>query len=94
MPSFLRFERQPRLDGRKTERWAIFNRTEGVQLGEIHFRPGWRKYTFTQAAPGIDWDAKCLTEIVNFLDDQTLLWRQGNHADGSDTSVRSSAVSV
>jgi hypothetical protein len=94
MSSYLRFERLPRVESRKTDIWEIFNMTEVTPLGRIRFRPGWRKYVFTQARPGIDWDAKCMTEIVSFLDDQTLLWRSGHHADDVNVGVRPSAVSV
>lgn len=92
MPSYLRFERQPRQPDRKTDHWLIFNMTESQELGMVRFRPGWRKFVFTQARPGIEWDAKCLTEIVSFLDEQTLLWR--NHASSPSDGVRQQSVSV
>lgn len=40
---------------------------DGDELARIEWHGAWRKYVF--AIGGIIFDSKCLTDIVNFLDD-------------------------
>jgi hypothetical protein len=73
--SYLTFTEIPN-PTRKTKRWTILNSQDGSQLGLIMFTGAWRKYVFQ---PNIQaqcqFDAGCLEEIVNFLKEQTGLWR-------------------
>ena len=66
------FEKRPRLKGKKTDTWNVRN-GEGHHLGIVVYRPGWRRYVFRWPAAWnpIDFDAKCLGEAIDFLDEQT-----------------------
>lgn len=62
--SFLKFTQIPN-PGRLTKQWAVTNAENQSLLGHVHFRAGWRKYVFNSFEA--EYDAKCLTEITNFL---------------------------
>ena len=57
----------PRLDGRKTQRWAIWNHS-GVYLGVVKWEGGWRQYVFWPE-PSTLWAASCLTDLAAFVAD-------------------------
>jgi hypothetical protein len=71
--SYLTFTEIPN-PTRKTKRWKVENIQYGGQLGIISFNPSWRTYVFCNSNL-IQLDAGCLEEIVNFLKEQTGLWR-------------------
>jgi len=49
----------------KTKRFYVVNR-DGHTLGQILFRPGWRRYVL-DIQDMVCFDAECLEEIVTFL---------------------------
>lgn len=59
--------------GRKTPIVHVMNK-DATYLGTIYFNPGWRKYVFEPEA-NIIFDTKCLTDIINKLDDLQSEWR-------------------
>lgn len=64
--SYLSFEDKGTSDSGKTKRWVVHNVTNGVALGWIDWKAGWRKYTFSPLG-GTTFDAGCLSEIATFL---------------------------
>lgn len=60
---YLKFKEVPN-EGKKTKRFIILN-LQGETLGSIYWKGSWRKYIyFTIKA---EYDTKCLTEIINFI---------------------------
>lgn len=62
--------------GRKTPIYEIKNKTTLDSLGVIYFYPAWRKYVF-ESNPQIIYDASCLTDIINFLQEIQTEWKEG-----------------
>ena len=73
MSHFLEFVESPSL-GLKTKIFHVMNNS-GEILGRVSFFPQWRKYIFTQYAPGIVFDSSCLENIAGFLEHETEKWR-------------------
>ena len=72
-----------RVVGSKTHCWRVYsNAVSPMLLGDVKFRPAWRKYVFLPAF-GTLYDSECLTSISEFCDQQTTLWR---------TDIRQKAV--
>lgn len=72
--SYIGFKEVNNLD-HKTRLWHIVN-AENQLLGLVKFSGAWRKYVFvpnTQAQ--CQFDAKCLQDVIHFLDDATRQWR-------------------
>lgn len=46
MAEFIVFEKGYQLEGRKTERWLVRAKSNGVVLGEIKWLGRWRQYCF------------------------------------------------
>lgn len=61
--------------GHKTRKWAILNTETKANLGSIVFHGAWRKYVFQPGFPFVIFDAKCLQDIIYFLNDATQQWR-------------------
>jgi hypothetical protein len=74
--SYLQFNEVDNLD-HKTRLWHVKN-TADQFLGLVKFSGAWRKYIFV---PNIQahcqFDAKCLQDIIYFLNDATQQWRDG-----------------
>ncbi len=60
--------------GRKTPMYAVKNKQSLITLGAIYFYPAWRKYVF-EAVDSTIFDAGCLTDIVNFMQEIQAEWR-------------------
>jgi hypothetical protein len=58
-----------RSDSGLTQIWEIRSVHTDVLLGQINWKPSWRRYWFTPDT-GTGFDAECLREIAKFLDDQ------------------------
>jgi hypothetical protein len=50
---------------RKTKEWGVFGR-DGVFLGDIVWRNGWRRYVF-EPASGTYFDSECLEAIASHV---------------------------
>lgn len=59
---------------KKTKTLDVLNITLGENIGEIHWRGGWRQYVF-QAKPGIDMSRSCMREIIKKIDELMEEWR-------------------
>lgn len=59
---------EEKLANRKTSIYHIWSIKEKCTLGEIKWYAPWRKYCFYPNNDTI-WDSKCLSEIINFLND-------------------------
>lgn len=55
----------PRLDGRKTQRWAVWNHS-GACLGVVKWEGTWRQYVFWPE-PSTIWAASCLSDLAEFV---------------------------
>ena len=63
MNSFLTFTKS--YSTGKTDVYVI--QSNGSTLGTVRWYAGWRRYTL-QPSSGTVWDAKCLTEVTEFLE--------------------------
>jgi len=54
----------------KTRIWSVLN-TGGESLGEIHWKPTWRKYVFASHSTVAEFDSVCLSEISAFISNET-----------------------
>lgn len=61
----------------KTKRWTIKSTQNGCKLGQIKWYAAWRKYCFLPEE-GTVFDAKCLLEIVSFIDTEMKEHRKQN----------------
>jgi len=48
--------------GRKTKLFSVKSNHDGTELGIIHWRSGWRRYTCSML-PDCDWSDDCLDEL-------------------------------
>lgn len=62
------------LEGRKTPIYNI-ETLDGLFLGEIKWYGAWRKFCFFPDLETI-WDNKCLSLVVDFLDEVNKEWRE------------------
>ena len=60
--------------GRKMPSYGVKNKQSLITLGAIYFYPAWRKYVF-EAVNDTIFDASCLTDIVNFMQEIQTEWR-------------------
>lgn len=73
--SFLLFNEAPVPKGIKTRIWNVRN-TSQMLLGWVKFAPHWRRYVFIpDYAVQLQFDAGCLKDIVQFLEEQTQAWK-------------------
>ncbi len=70
--------KQPRLPGRKTDRWEVINRS-GVRLGVIAWEGGWRQYVFWPNSQTI-YAASCLSDLATFVAGLNAAQRRGTRA--------------
>ena len=56
----------PKKPGRKTQEYAIVNKSQGVRLAVIKWYGAWRQYCIFFEGETI-WNAGCLTDIQAFL---------------------------
>lgn len=72
MTTYLKFQLQAPLSGRKLPTWRVSSAVNGEHLGTVKWRGGWRRYVFE---PRDDcttaYDAGCLKELASFLQFQT-----------------------
>lgn len=73
--SHLEFEKKPLEKGLKLHKYKIHNIHTGEEIGEIHWRGGWRQYVF-QANPEIDMSRSCFKEIGKFIDKLMKEWKE------------------
>ena len=64
------------VEGRKTPILHIHS-NEGYYLGDIKWYGAWRKFCFYPVSDTI-WDDKCLSELLNFLEQYNKEWRNKN----------------
>ncbi|MFW9872927.1 MAG: hypothetical protein ACFFG0_07485 [Candidatus Thorarchaeota archaeon] len=67
MKSYIKFkiiENKP-----KTKVWGIYNKNNGIKIGEIRWYGSWRQYCFFPEE-GTLFDKTCLTDIINFINKQ------------------------
>ena len=65
--SHLDFEKLPLEKGSKLYKYKVINTHFSEEIGNIHWRGGWRQYVF-QALPKIDMSRSCQKEIIKFID--------------------------
>jgi hypothetical protein len=75
--SYLNFLVSKRLEGRKTDVWSVASASNpSDEVGRIGWYGPWRKYCF-YALNGSVFDSKCLSEIVQFLEQQNAAHKNG-----------------
>ena len=62
------------IHGKKMPMYGVRNKATSDSLGVICFYPAWRKYVFESNA-GVIYDAGCLTDIANFMQEIQTEWR-------------------
>ena len=70
---YLKVELLPKPEGRKTDIWSVFNKTDDY-LGSVQWYPQWRQYIFSPEFSFLN--STCLDDISEFLKKQTELFRQ------------------
>lgn len=73
--SHLTFRKQPLKKGSKLHTYKVTNNTHYYEIGEIHWRGGWRQYVF-MAKPEIDMSRSCQKEIIKFIDGLMREWKK------------------
>lgn len=74
MPSWIKFVEVNLHDGRRTKVWAVLTRDGKATLGTISWYAQWRRYALVvkvEAGRSIIFDATWLTEVANFITEQT-----------------------
>ncbi len=56
-------------EGKKTNVWAVFNKSKGAFLGLIRWVGGWRQYIFAPEAATY-FSVSCLQDIQDFIKDR------------------------
>lgn len=64
----------------KTKVWKVFSVIGYCTLGQIQFRPQWRKYVFLPAEDTI-FDKDCLLSVAAKCHTATIMWRKENIHD-------------
>lgn len=72
--SHLYFGKLPLEKGRKLCKYEVINTKFDYDIGEIHWRGGWRQYVF-EAQPNIDMSRSCQKEIIKFIDKLMEDWK-------------------
>ena len=72
--SHLEFHKVLLEKGRKLNKYKVINIKFNQEIGEIHWRGGWRQYVF-QALEGIDMSRSCQKEIMQFIDKLMKEWK-------------------
>ena len=73
--SHLEFTKLRLEKGKKMHKYKVRNHSLYENIGEIHWRGGWRKYVF-QAEPNVDMDKGCHKQIDDFTDKLMKEWRK------------------
>lgn len=73
--SHLTFIRKSKRKGEKLYRYKVHNHNFMYDIGEIHWRGGWRQYVF-RAIPEIDMSRSCHKEIDKFIDKLMKKWKK------------------
>lgn len=73
--SHLTFFKKPRRKKEKLHRYRVHNHNFMYDIGEIHWRGGWRQYVF-QAIPNIDMARSCHKVIDKFIDKLMKEWKE------------------
>ena len=60
--------------GRKLHKYKIINHTLNQEIGEIHWRGGWRQYV--SHCPDADISRSCHKEILKFIDKLMKEWKK------------------
>lgn len=69
MSKYVEFRKHAPVKGRKTALWGVYA-TSGIVLGQIRWRPTWRKYCF-YPLPDRLFDTQCLRDIGEFMSEET-----------------------
>lgn len=80
--SHLTFEKLPLKKGLKLHKYKVINHNHGYDIGEIHWRGGWRQYVF-EAESEIDMSRSCMKEVTKFIDKLMKEWREKRKNDGN-----------
>lgn len=76
MKSFVKFTEKPNPKSyTKTKRWSVTNSCSSFEIGEVKWFNSWRRYTF-QPAPNCVFDVTCLSEIIHFINNVTMVRNQ------------------
>jgi hypothetical protein len=73
-PKWIRFREQGSSPSGKTRRWTVLPTHEvGLPLGSVSWYAPWRCYAFSPTLAGASvFERRCLRDIANFLEDQTI----------------------
>jgi len=63
---YIIFEQYAQPKGRKTSIWCIKTRSQGVYLGDIRWRCGWRQYVFSPEDDS-HFSISCMADIMDFV---------------------------
>ena len=63
--------------------YTVKNKQSNVVLGTIKFYGAWRKFVF-EPSEAVIFDADCLYDIVFFLNDKTIDWRNSLNTDSKE----------
>jgi hypothetical protein len=74
--AFVKFENAGLSDSAKTQKW-LASSVAGAILGNISWFSQWRRYAF-QPIAGTVYDATCLREIADFIENRTEEHKSGN----------------
>lgn len=76
---YLLFTEMAKQPNRKTKNWQVTAAATHHLLGEVYYKPAWRKFIFAPYGMPVnlvEFDAVCLQEIVDFLKAETNKLRQ------------------
>jgi hypothetical protein len=68
--SYIIFQIANEIAGRKTASWDVLSKHTGGLLGRVKWFGPWRKYSFFPA-PNCVFEATCMREISQFIEDRT-----------------------
>jgi hypothetical protein len=69
-PKWITFEDAGPSQSGKTRLWRVVNRQDGVELGDVHWDAGWRRYVFAPRAFTI-YEQDCLRDLAAFVSART-----------------------
>lgn len=67
MSKWIKFIRQIMPEGRKTKKFKVFTKEDGIVLGEIKWLGSWRTYGFYPMVDTV-YEKTCLRDIADFCE--------------------------
>ena len=82
MKNYLAISPGTKKEGQKTYTYCVFSAGTAILLGVVKWRTGWRRYAFEPEVNTV-FDSACLTEMAQFLDQQTAMQKRKRDAETS-----------